>query len=158
MSTIPNLWPPDILADVRTPAAILMRQASALETQTNGLLTAYVATIPWTDDRVRLWFEIYAPSLSFQTRVLTVEHGAGSPYYPVTVWAREFGGPADGSAWTGDDRAAADAEPESRVAPDEPEFLDLVRRALASTSVRTLVFDLLARMKSPDKAHAPPAA
>lgn len=150
MSAIPSLWPADIRADVRTPAAILRFQEGALSARTQGLLTAKLGTT-WSEDQVEHALDIVAPPLHFyRAQILTARHAEDLPY-PVTVTAAVF-------PQQSPDLLDGPNTPGSRVAQSEDEFIELVRTVLASPSIRSLISSLIARINSDRETANPPPA
>ena len=49
-TTIPSLWPSDIMVDVRPPLEILRGQAEKIAEITQGILTAEVTTVTGHED------------------------------------------------------------------------------------------------------------
>ena len=138
---IPNLWSEDISVDVLPPLAILHAQAERLGELTGGLVTAEVVTEHDTTvedgalQHAQHHMELTAPALNTaRYRILTVYHKR-ELVYPASVEAECF------EPGEYDDHEAF-AWPE---ALREEDFLKILRTALRSKRVTSLIHSLIAR-------------
>ena len=138
---IPNLWAEDISNDVLPPLAILHAQAQFLAEVTRGMVEAEVLTEADASgedgsiQHVQHHLELTAPALNAaRFRILTVYHKR-ELVYPASVEAECFE-PSDY------DDYEAFSWPE---ALREEEFLKILKTALRSKKVISLVHSLIAR-------------
>lgn len=138
---IPNLWAEDISNDVLPPLAILHAQAGLLGEITKGLVTAeiiteYDSTIEDASSAsAQHHMELTAPALNAaRYRILTVYHKR-ELVYPASVEAECFE-PSDY------DDYESFAWPE---ALREEDFLKILKTALRSKRVTSLIHSLIAR-------------
>src|SRR4051794_27341877 len=88
-TTIPSLWPNDIMVDVQPPLAVLKAQATKIGEITGGILTAEVTTVTGHNDFVVHRLDLIAPQLDDRRyRVLIATHR--TDYYPVVLEADCF--------------------------------------------------------------------
>ena len=139
--SIPNLWSEDISNDVLPPLAILHAQADLLGKITKGLVEAAVLTeFDATEEEaaiqhVQHHVELTAPALNAaRYRILTVYHKR-ELVYPASVEAECFE-PNDY------DDYESFAWPE---ALREEDFLHIMKTALRSKKVTSLIHSLIAR-------------
>lgn len=156
-TTIPSLWPSDIMVDVRPPLEILRGQAEKIAEITQGILTAEVTTVTGHEDFAVHRLDLVAAKLDGRAyRILTGTHRAA--FYPVVIEAdlyrlsykeaiaRTIAGNSlaaaltsvtGGSSWPPTD----DWRP---VANDQDEFLKRIAEVLRSPTVRSIIDSLLA--------------
>jgi hypothetical protein len=88
-TTIPSLWPNDIMVDVRSPLEILRAQAEKIGEITQGILTAEVTTVTGHEDFAAHRLDLTAPKLDGRAyRILTTTHR--SDLYPVVIEAELY--------------------------------------------------------------------
>jgi hypothetical protein len=88
-TTIPSLWPNDIMVDVRPPLEILKAQAEKIGEITQGILTAEVTTVTGHEDFAAHRLDLIAPKLDGRAhRILTATHR--SDFYPVVIEAELY--------------------------------------------------------------------
>lgn len=155
-TTIPDLWPPEIQVDTVTPLAILRVQKSSIEQRLSGLVRCEISTTEsgdWHQHR----FDLIASALNhYRVTLLTATHPKAGAY-PVYVTSlskfgeREVKLMKPAVAQVG---AAAFAPltnqystfPEGEKASSQHEFVELVRQILSSSSVRSLIDSIIARI------------
>jgi hypothetical protein len=161
-TTIPSLWPNDIVVDVRSPLEILRAQAEKIGEITQGTLTAEVTTVTGHEDFATHRLDLIAPKLDGRAfRILTATHR--TDLYPVVIEA-ELYRPTKVSAQAVKNLAvqtlAAPMGIDLRseyplrtwppvddwrpVASDQSEFLRRVAEVLRSPTVRAAVDSLIA--------------
>jgi len=133
-STIPNLWPDGIKTTVLTPLVILRHQAADLEQRTSGILRGEVRSVEG-DDTVEHQFDIVAPALGYEHRILKVQH-AKEMIYPARVQADALG--------------ARPPQPPNTVMDDE-EFINWLAEVLRSGSMKAVILSLIARANEQTK-------
>src|SRR5262249_40546422 len=128
--------------------------------KTGGLLQAKVSSVE-TDTLVQHQLDLIAPALHwYRERLLTAEHQKDR-YYPVVVNAECFAADPNAPPFQLDRRHG---ELKSLVsglglfgetAATEEEFVELVRKVLQSTVVRSLIQSLIARINETASPKAP---
>jgi hypothetical protein len=161
-TTIPSLWPSDIMVDVRPPVEILRAQAEKIGEITHGILTAEVTTVTGHEDFASHRLDLIAPKLDGRAyRILTATHR--TDLYPVVIEA-ELYRPTKVSAQAvknlgmqslavsfGVDtrteyplRAWPPVDDWRPVASNQGEFLNRVAEVLRSPAVRAAIDSLIA--------------
>lgn len=88
-TTIPSLWPNDIMVDVHPPLEILQAQAQKISEITEGILTAEVTTVTGHEDFAVHRLDLIAPKLDGRAyRILTAMHR--TDFYPVLIEAELY--------------------------------------------------------------------
>ncbi len=142
-----SLWPDVIRAEVQSPSAILLAQAEALTKQTSGVLMGKVGTSLSEEQDILLHFSIVVPDLGdYRHRIMVVQHGKDM-LYPARIDAEVFR-PASlievASALASGVGGEA-TKPKNRADSDK-EFIELVRKVLASPYVISVAQSLIARV------------
>jgi hypothetical protein len=156
---IPDLWPDDIRADLRTPLAILRAQGNLLVRRTQGILEADVLTAQ-NEGSVQHNLDVIAPGVGYYRKtVIAARHQYDLPY-PVTVISeafvpkREF--PAVPSPAVVRSLVLGAAPENEREAATQEEFINLVREVLQSGYVKAIVQSLVARTNEFQEMTKPP--
>lgn len=120
-----NLWPPQLgTTTVRSPLAIMKRQASLLGSATRNQLEGEVQTRTAAKMGFRHDFHIVAPGLD------NYRFGLFSVYHPVTLYPLEV--------WIGDASATQ--------CNDEEAFIEAIRTVLQSEETRKVLDALLSQL------------
>ena len=118
-----DFWPEDIgQPDLRTPVGLLREQATALGEKTRNLVTAEVRSESDVDFIHALY--LVAPALHYSYQLLLIRHHPVL-FYPMKVKS------ANDAAWA--------------EVPSEDQFVDWLKRALASESTRKVIRALIAQ-------------
>jgi hypothetical protein len=122
---IPDLWPKEIVfKPVLSPLTILRHQARILGEKSLGMLVAEVGTDDANRNFTTHELRLIAPALDGYTRpLLSVEHSPEFPYPCKLV-----------------------SEGRSQVADSPGVLMDILSKALASPTTRSLIYSLLVRI------------
>ena len=158
--TVQENWPSEVREMVQSPLSILLERAGELTQRTKGQLVGEVTPREREDDRVELQFDMVVPDLqNYRHRIMTVSHRPLLPY-PAVIDAELFRSGVLGSLQLFIEHqmivGGEGKKPANRADSDE-EFLDLVKKVLYSSHVRSVSQSLILRVAEERKRVATPA-
>ena len=126
-----DLWGDIVTEPVRTPLTILKEQGALLERKTNGVLTTEVrSSSGQQSNSIRHSFMIKASSLNYAYMLFSLEYNLASPF-PVNFIEFE---PVGTGAFT---------KSNEKVAKNEGEFLELLKKIFQSPDTQRIIATLL---------------